>query len=112
MLVFTAASSVPAPDYGLFVLQTVGALGVIAVAAWGAVRFFSKRSVFGRSGTRLRSLERLALDPRRSIHLVEADGETLLIGVSEQSVTLLKTLSPGKNGETRAELDTQKEREA
>ena len=78
-----------ATSYGLFILETVIALAVIALAGWAVVRFSGRR--FGRGGKnpRMKLIERLVLEPRRSIHLVEVDGETLLIGTSERSVALL-----------------------
>ena len=94
MLVFSDASTSSASGYGLFLLETVAALALIAVAAWALVRFSGRRELLGRRGTRLRPLERLSLDARRSVHLVQVDDETLLLGVSEHGVTLLKALTP------------------
>ena len=38
----------------------------------------------------MKIIERLVLEPRRSLHLVEVDGEILLVGTSEHSVQLLE----------------------
>jgi flagellar biosynthetic protein FliO len=78
-----------ASSYGLFVLETLIALAVIALAGWAVVRFSGQRLSMGGKGRRMRLIERLVLEPRRSIHLVEVDGETLLIGTSERAVELL-----------------------
>jgi flagellar biosynthetic protein FliO len=79
--------------YGLFVLETVAALAVIAAAGWAVVRFGGGRLGARGKNRRMKLLERLVLEPRRSVHLVEVDGETLLIGTSERSVHLLKRIS-------------------
>ncbi len=90
-----AQQSSPLSTYGLFILETLIALGVIAACGWAVVRFGAPR--FGLKGRnrRMKLLERLVLEPRRAVHLVEVDGETLLIGTSDRSVHLLKTLDSG-----------------
>jgi flagellar protein FliO/FliZ len=83
-------------DLGLLVVETVAILVLIAAAAWLFVRFLAPRlrGVKGRS--RMRLLERLPLEPRRSLYVVEVDGAPLLIGVADGSVRLLKELGPGE----------------
>jgi flagellar biosynthetic protein FliO len=79
-------------SYGVFILETVAVLVVIALAAWGVVRFGGHRLSRGKEGQRMRVVERLGLEPKRSIYLIEVDGRSLLIGVSEGSVRLLEQL--------------------
>ncbi len=83
-------------DYGVFLLETLVALFVIALGAWAVVRFSGGR-INRKKGSRLKVVERLGLEPRRSIYIVEVDQETLLIGVSEGSVQLVKQLGPQKD---------------
>ncbi len=86
-------------SYGVFILETLGALLVVALAAWVAVRFGGSWLSRGRGTGRLRVIERLGLDPKRTVYLIEVDKEQLLIGVSEGSVRLLKELGrPEKDG--------------
>jgi flagellar biosynthetic protein FliO len=85
-------------SYGLFVLETIAALAVIALAGWAVVRFGGPRFSLNRKNRRLKLIERLVLEPRRSIHLVEIDGETLLIGTSDRSVSLIKKLDTSETG--------------
>jgi flagellar biosynthetic protein FliO len=92
MVAFIAASPPSALGYLMFIVETVVALALIGLAAWAVRRWSGGRLPFGRQGGRMRSIERLSLDARRSIHLVEVDGQTLLIGAGEHSVTLLKEL--------------------
>ena len=79
-------------SYGLFILETVAALAIISLAGWAVVRFGGPRLSLSRKNRRLKLIERLVLEPRRSVHLVEVDGKTLLIGTSDRSVHLLKTM--------------------
>ncbi len=80
-------------SYGIFILETLVALSVVALAAWAAVYF--GRTRFGKGGKsgRMRIVERLVLEPRRSIYLIEVDGQTLLVSSAEGSVRVLKDLS-------------------
>ncbi|MFO8071925.1 MAG: flagellar biosynthetic protein FliO [Polyangia bacterium] len=81
------------PSLGRFVLETVGVLALLAVAAWLAVRLLGPRMRSGRR-RRLRVVERLALEPRRSLYVVEVDGLPYLLGVADGSVRLLQRLDP------------------
>ena len=82
--------------YGLFILETIAALAIIAAAGWAVVRFGGSRFALKGKNRRMKLLERLVLEPRRSVHLVEVDGALLLIGTSEKSVRLLKSLDMPK----------------
>ncbi len=82
-----------APSLGRFVLETAGVLALLALAAWLAVRFIGPRIRSGRR-RRLRVVERLALEPRRSLYVVEVDGLPYLLGVADGSVRLLQKLDP------------------
>ena len=89
--------------YGIFILETLAALALIAVCAWAVVRFGGAR-IRGRMKTgRLKIVERLVLEPRRSVYLIEVDGKPLLIGASEGSVRLLKSLIPDEAADSPGE---------
>jgi flagellar protein FliO/FliZ len=83
-------------DLGLLVIQTIAVLVLIAVAAWAFVRFLAPRLRGVRGQARMRVLERLPLEPRRSLYVVEVDGAPLLIGVADGSVRVLRELEPGE----------------
>jgi flagellar protein FliO/FliZ len=80
--------------YGLFLLETLLILGLIAVVAWAVVRFGRHRPGAAKGARRMRILERLPLEPRRALYLVEVDGAALLLGASDGSVRLIKELDP------------------
>jgi flagellar biosynthetic protein FliO len=84
-------------DYGIFIVETLVALGVIALVAWAMVRFGGPRLLRHRGASRMKIVERLSLDSRRALFIVEVDGETLLLGVADNSVVLLK--GPDTTGE-------------
>jgi len=45
-------------------------------------------------GRRVKVIERVGLDPRRALFLVEVDGRQLLLGAGEGGVVLLKEMAP------------------
>lgn len=80
--------------YGLYLLQTLLALGAVCALAYVVLRWGAKRLYgIGRPGQQMRLVERLPLDPRRSLYLVEVAGRQLLVGSSENGVTLLTEVS-------------------
>ena len=94
-------------NYGIFILETLVALAVIALAAWGAVRIARARmGARGGEKGRLKIIERLPLEPRRAVYLIEADGRTMLIGSSEGSLRLIEDLGPAKTNDS---ADNEKE---
>ena len=95
-LVKTSVAGVQSPGSGelaLQLIQLVGGLalvlGLIFALAWLAKR----RVVFSRH-SQMGLVERLSLGPKENLFLVRVGNETLLVGASAGSVTLLKTLAP------------------
>jgi flagellar biosynthetic protein FliO len=74
---------------GLQLLKAVAVLAAILAAAWAFRRFAAPRLGLRPPAGRMRVIERLPLEPRRSLYLVEVDGVPHLIGVAEGSVRLL-----------------------
>ena len=70
--------------YGLYLLQTLLALGAVCILAVVVLRLLSRRLHGGRRGGRhLRVIEHLPLDQRRTLYLVEAAGRSLLLGATD-----------------------------
>jgi flagellar biosynthetic protein FliO len=90
-MLLTQYANAYSANYGIFILETLAALAVIAVAGWALVRFGGPR-MLNRKGGRLKVLERRVLEPRRSLYLIEVDGRTLLIGASDKSVDLIQVM--------------------
>lgn len=74
---------------GLSIWRSLGAtmfvLGVLA-----AVNLYIRKGKFGKLGrteSRIRLLERFAVDQKRSLMLVEVDGQKVLLGVGNDSIS-------------------------
>jgi flagellar biosynthetic protein FliO len=103
MFMTTTPPSMPWQNYGIFILETLVALAVVALAAWLITRY-GWAHFFGRSKHgRMKVVERLALDPKRSVYLIEVDGETLLVG-SGDGVRLLKKMDTNQGKKNRGEI--------
>lgn len=77
-------------DFGPLVAKSALVLALVALAAWAAARFLGPRLALRRGDARMRVVERLALEPRRNLYLVDVDGELLVVGVSEHGVAFHK----------------------
>ncbi len=89
-------------SYGDLLMTSLIVLGVVCVAAFVAVRLFGRLLAGGRSrGAHLMNVvSRVALEPRRSLYVVEVAGKTLLVGTSEMGLSVLSELD-GKEVEAR-----------
>lgn len=84
------------PSTAEALLRTVVALAVVCALAWVALRAMARRGI-GTGGLGARTLkveERVALDARRGVAIVSADGRRFLIGVSDGGLSLLAELGP------------------
>jgi flagellar biogenesis protein FliO len=82
-----------------FVQQIAGVILVFALL--GVLVWYAKGRSFAlpiRSTRprRMEILERLVLSPQHSLHLINVDGRTILIGVSPGSCQMLNDLKDGK----------------
>jgi flagellar protein FliO/FliZ len=81
--------------YGWILLQTLAALGLVCLLAIVVFRLLVPRALRGRSGP-VRVVGRVAVDPKRSLLLVEAAGRCFLIGSSEGGLQLIAELDPAQ----------------
>lgn len=82
--------------YGVALVQTLIALAAVCVLAWVVLKWSAKRGfgVIGQ-GKRVRVLERVPLDARRSLYLVEVGDKVLLVGAGDgASPTVLSEIDP------------------
>jgi flagellar biogenesis protein FliO len=94
------------PDYGASLLQTLLALAAVCLLAYAAVRFGLGRVYrASASGRRMRIVERLPIDGRRALLLVEIDGRTYLVGAGEGAAPALLTEVPSDAPSFREVLD-------
>lgn len=82
----------PSPLLDLAV--TLLAFLAVILLAWLAARWLLRRMYGpGAGGGRIRVLERLPLEPRRTLYLVEAGEKLLLVGSTEHEIRLLGEFS-------------------
>ena len=80
--------------YGWYLLQTLLALGAVCLLAWIVLRWGVRRLYGGTAGGRVRVLERVPLDARRTLYLVEVGEKVLLLGAGEGRLTTLAEIDP------------------
>jgi flagellar biosynthetic protein FliO len=101
----------PEPYPFLDLLVTLLVFLAIILAAWLAARWLMRRMYGpGAAGERIRVVERVPLEPRRTLFLVEAGDKLLLIGATDHDIRLLgefarDALPPPTSPERRSFLD-------
>ena len=82
-------------DFGQQYLAVGVVLGVLGGGLWWLRRHgYAVRPIGGRGGRSLESLERLALSPQHTLHLVRAGKAVVLVGCSPQGCRILRDLGP------------------
>ncbi|MBI5513483.1 MAG: flagellar biosynthetic protein FliO [Deltaproteobacteria bacterium] len=99
--------------FGWALLHTLGALALVCALAWWVLRLAAQREHGGAPG-RMKLLERVALDPRRSVVLLQVGARVLVVGVGDGRLTTLAELredelpalpeAPARPGVTFAEV--------
>ena len=79
-------------NYGVQILQTLGALLIVCALAFVVLRFVARRGLVQMGNQRLRVEASLSVGQRQRIAIVAVDGVELLVGVSDQGVSLLREL--------------------
>jgi flagellar biogenesis protein FliO len=80
--------------YGLFLVETLLILVAICALAYVVLRFGVRRLYGGPAGQGgpVKVLQRVALEPRRALYVIEAAGKTLLVASAESGMTLVSEL--------------------
>lgn len=95
--------------YGWALLQAAISLLGVCVLAWLVLRWASKRGFgVGKRGSRMQVLERLPLDPRRSLHLVRVGDKVLVIGTGDGAPTVLSEMPLAELPEPEPEASDKK----
>lgn len=83
--------------YGVALLQTLLALAAVCILAWVVLRWSARRGLGIGGRGRVRVIERVPLDARRALYLVEVGERVLLIGAGDGGApALLAELDPGE----------------
>lgn len=90
------ASELPG-GYGVALLQTLLALAAVCILAWVVLRWAAQKGLgIGATGKHVKVLERVALDARRTLWVVQIGEKVLLIGAGDgASPTTLAELRAG-----------------
>lgn len=86
---------------GLEVFRVLFSLVLVLGGMIGAYIWLKRRGGImpGSNERRMRVIERLSVDTRRSILLIKVDDEEILVGVGNDTVTPIKTLKPRTDDE-------------
>ena len=76
-------------SYIAAIAQTIVSLVAVCAAAWWVLRWGARRGLGGSGRGTMTVLDRVALDARHTVTLVRIGKRVLVLGTSEQSVTLL-----------------------
>lgn len=76
-------------------LQSLLALGAVGLLSWLVLRWGARRG-FGRHRGHIKVVERVPLDARRALYLIEIGQRKLLIGAGEGALALLAELESGE----------------
>lgn len=83
--------------YLVAVLQALLALAAVSVLAWVVLRWAGRSGALLGGGRRIRVLERVPLEPRRSLYLVAVGDRVLLLGAGDAGPpAVLAELDPGE----------------
>jgi len=97
LLLQASESTRHATSYGASLVQAVAMLLGVCLLAWLVLRFVSQKGLGVGQGQRVKVLERVALDARRMIYVVQIGERVLVLGGGEgASPTLLAELKPGE----------------
>ncbi len=72
---------------------SAGVLLILLIGATWGLKSWSSRSAKGKSSQKIKILTQHFIGPKKSIAIIQVAGESLLIGVTDHSINLLKTLS-------------------
>ncbi|HEX8721610.1 MAG TPA: flagellar biosynthetic protein FliO [Pyrinomonadaceae bacterium] len=93
-------------NFLLMLLETLLALGLVCGLAYFVFRLALPRLNAVRSANSMvRVVDRVGLDPRKSLYVVEVAGRWLLIGASEAGVHLVSELDAKSAEEAAGELE-------
>jgi flagellar biosynthetic protein FliO len=89
-----AGGSLPG-GYAAALLETLLALAAVCILAWVVLKWGARRGLGRAARGRVRVLERVPLDPKRSVYLVRVGDRMLLLGAGDGAApTVLAELDP------------------
>ncbi len=94
-------NNAPAP-FWVDLLWMIGGLGATLGLLWAAMRYMAPRlrRWQGTTDSAVKVVARCPLEPRKTLYVVEAGSQTLLIGASESGLNLISELTTEVGAET------------
>ena len=89
-------------DNDLHIWRSLFSFFMVIGAMWFVFRWLRRnRGMHGGVERRMKVIERLPIDARRSVLLLSVDDESLVLGVSGEQISLIKTIeAKGQNDES------------
>jgi flagellar protein FliO/FliZ len=84
----------PPPSLGAALAQTLVALAAVCALAWWVLRWAARRGVGRSPAGVITVVDRVALDPRRTLFVVRVAGKALLLGGGDAGLAVLSELDP------------------
>lgn len=101
------SSQTPSSGDGWWLARTVVLLALVLGIAWWMLRNAVRtRGAKLSSARRMRVMDRLELEPRRTLHLVKVGESVLLVGTTEQGMSVLKEIPASEVQAMEEELRT------
>lgn len=73
-------------------VASIGLIGVVAVSLVFGIKKMGHKKNIGGAKSRIETLHQVHFGPRKSLALVRIAGEVLLLGMTDQSITMLKSV--------------------
>lgn len=84
------------PSVFWVIVQTVMALCLILVLAWGMIRIFGGNMRGRMQGRYIRVLDEIVLGPNRGMAVVEVGGKAFIVGITEHQISVLGELDDSR----------------
>jgi flagellar biosynthetic protein FliO len=83
-------------DSTAWILGAILKFGIVLLLIYGAAILLRRWQIGGikKNNRRMKVVEISALTPRRAIYLVQVDGQTFMLGATDQSVNLIAEVNP------------------
>lgn len=72
---------------------SLGILGIVAIGTWFGLRRWTRSSKGKRQHNAIKILTQHYIGPKKSLMIVQVAGESILVGVTDHNISMLKTLS-------------------
>ena len=75
------------------IMITLGVLATVLGGALVGIKRWQAKNINKRQNTRIKILTQHAIGPKKSLAIIQVAGESILVGITDQNISMLKTLS-------------------